>query len=202
MSNTRKRGSGSSPAGGGTDIEDVLRRVQLRRKDTAGVSRISAVGSQQLEHQAEVRRPRQRRDHRPARLRRAGQRQLRADQAGADEPGLARDRSDDWVVDFSGDGLPEIAIGRLSVRTPQRRGMDERRAARRGPQRRHTDFETTSNALSALVSSGLSGADRVSRHARRSTACAPASISGRGGPSPTWGRHWLSCSMSGDYRPA
>ena len=165
-------------------------------------SRISAVGSQHLEHQAEVRRPCQRRDHRPARLRRAGQRRLRADQAGADEPGLARDRSDDWVVDLSGDGLPEIAIGRLSVRTPQRRGIDEECAARRGPQRRHTDFETTSNALSALVSSGLSGADRVSRHARRSTACAPASISGRGGPSPTWGRHWLSCPMSGGYRTA
>ena len=77
---------------------------------------------------------------------RAGQRRLRADQAAADEPGLARDRSDDWVVDFSGDGLPEIAIGRLSVRT--------------------------------------------------------ASLSARGGPSPTWGRHWLSCPMSGGYRTA
>ena len=54
--------------------------------------------------------------------------------------------SDDWFVDFSDNGLPDIAIGRLSVRTPQqaadgredrrlrfgwRAGVDEGRAARR-----------------------------------------------------------------------
>lgn len=193
--------SGSSPAEAAlTSKTSTTSAASAKRHRRC--SRISAVGSQHLEHQAEVRRPCQRRDHRPARLRRAGQRRLRADQAGADEPGLARDRSDDWVVDFSGDGLPEIAIGRLSVRTPQRRGMDERRAARRGPQRRHSGFRGDEQRAERAGVVRLSGADRVSRHARRGTACAPASISARGGPSPTWGRHWLSCSMSGGYRTA
>ena len=64
--------------------------------------------------------------------------------------------SDDWFVDFNNNGLPDIAIGRLSVRTPQqadddgrenrrlrfgrRAGVDEGRAARRRRERQRGEL--------------------------------------------------------------
>lgn len=77
--------------------------------------------------------------------------------------------SDDWFVDFNGDGLPEIAVGRLPVRTPeeaatmvskiigyeQSGGGGRREALLVADNNDIFDFETASTRLNALLPANM-----------------------------------------------
>ena len=87
--------------------------------------------------------------------------------------------SDDWFVDFKDDGLPTIAIGRLSIRTgaqasdvvgkivgydqPGAAGVDARRAAGGRPERRHRELRAHEHHPQRAGPGPVPRADRLSR---------------------------------------
>ena len=91
--------------------------------------------------------------------------------------------SDDWFVDFNGDALPDVPIGRLSVRTgeqaaamvakivnydPERSAaLDEERAARGGRERRHRQLRALQRQFEPARAAGLHRAGGLQRSAGR-----------------------------------
>jgi CSLREA domain-containing protein len=101
--------------------------------------------------------------------------------------------SDEWFADFDGDGLSDIAVGRLPVRTPAEAALVAAKIAGHAPadarqsvllvsDRRGADgfdFEAVSASLSALVPAGFD-VDRVNRGAQDAAAVRSQIVGGIG----------------------
>ena len=99
------------------DVDDIYDEFSFGEKTPQAIRDFLQWARTNWADGAAVRRARRRRDDRSARLRRSGNADF-VPTKHVPMSGVALETaSDDWFVDFDDNGVPDVAIGRLSVRT-------------------------------------------------------------------------------------